>query len=407
MAKVTPFQAVRPTRDNASLVTARSYDDYSAAELAAQLDFNPLSFLHVMNPAYQDPQRLSMERRFRTVHQKYQEFKDEEILVKDQKPAFYIHRLNTRKKQYTGIIVGTSIADYKKDVIKKHEDTLEYRVQTFKNYIQYAGFNTEPVLMTYPDSPVFEQWLADKTQRAADLEFSTTKRHTHYLWKIDNDEDVRYIQDTFAAIPQLYIADGHHRSASAELLYDETCKGAECGAKEYFMSFLIADSSVRIYEYNRLIKDLNNLSKEELLSKISQHFDLKLLGPEMCQPSQKHEFTMYLQDECYLLSLKKREHRFETALDSLDAQLLYSNILAPILGITDLRNDERIEYKSGKHSLAELKEKVDDGEFEIAFVLHPSNIDEIKAIADANLVMPPKSTYIEPKFRSGLVVYEL
>ncbi|HEX8563446.1 MAG TPA: DUF1015 domain-containing protein [Flavobacterium sp.] len=407
MAKIIPFKAVRPTRENASLVTARSYDDYSPAELAAQLDFNPLSFLHVLNPAYMNPQKDSMERRFRMVHQKYQEFKDEGILVQDAKPSVYIHRMVSKKNVFTGIIVGTSITDYKNDVIKKHEDTLQYRVETFKNYIKYAGFNTEPVLMTYPDDEPIAHWLTRKTTLAPELEFTTTKKHIHYLWKVDDEHEIAFLQESFDKIPNLYIADGHHRSASAELLYDENYNEGHCWVQEYFMSFLIADSNVRIYEYNRLVKDLNNLSKAAFLEKVSEQFNVTQDGDQPVYPAEKHQIGMYLDKEFYLLSLKKERCRFDSPLDELDAQLLYSKILHAVLGITDLRNDERIDYLSGKHPLSEIKRKVDDQEFEVAFVLFPSNIDEIKAIADAHLIMPPKSTYIEPKFRSGLVVYEL
>lgn len=404
MAKIIPFKAVRPTRENASLVTARSYDDYSAAELAAQLDFNPLSFLHVLNPAYQDPQKHSMERRFRLVHQKYQEFKDEGILQQDQKPAVYIHQLVSKTKKFTGIIAATSISDYKNDVIKKHEDTLQYRVETFKNYIKYSGFNTEPVLMTYPDNPTLENWLAVKTALAADLDFVTTKKHVHHLWKVDAEDDIAFLQDIFGAMPHLYIADGHHRSASAEMLHDEQRENHD-EAHEHFLSFLIAESTVRIYEYNRLVKDLNGFSAAELLQKISAEFDITLVGTELISPTSKHIIGAYLDGKYYNLAVKPTD--YGNSLDNLDAQQLYSKVLGPILNITDLRNDERIEYQSGKVPLADLKKKVDTGAFALAFILHPIAIEEIKAIADANLIMPPKSTYIEPKFRSGLVVYEL
>lgn len=406
MAKIIPFKAVRPTRDKVSLVTSRSYDEYSAAELASQLDFNPLSFLHILNPAYTNQQKTAFEKRFRQVHQKYQEFKNDHILVADDKPAVYIHRIVTKSHTFTGIIVGTSIEDYKIDVIKRHEDTLQYRVELFKDYIKFAGFNTEPVLMTYPDNPKLENWLSEKTQVLADFEFSTTRKDIHYLWKIDDRDEISDLQRTFAEIGNLYIADGHHRSASAEMLHDEN--GIEIGeSKNHFMSFLIADSNVRIYEYNRLIKDLNGLDKSTFLKKLSEYFLIEIKSQQLFHPARKHEFGMYLDNEFYALTLKKEKCQFQSPLDSLDAQILYDTVLLPILGISDLRNDERIEYIPGKQSVIDIKSKIDEEEFELGFVLFPSDINEIKAIADAHLIMPPKSTYIEPKFRSGLVVYEL
>lgn len=404
MAQIIPFKAVRPTRDKVSLVTSRSYDEYSPAELAAQLEFNPLSFLHVLNPAYTNQQKTAFEKRFRLVHQKYVEFKHEQILVQDEKPAVYIHKIRSKNQVFTGIIVGTSINDYKTDVIKRHEDTLAYRVELFKDYLKYSGFNTEPVLMTYPDNPALENWIADKTKTLADFEFSTTRKDVHYLWKVDNADDIAFLQDTFAAIGDLYIADGHHRSASAEMLYDENPAAEN---HDYFMSFLIADSNVKIYEYNRLIKDLNGLSKAEFLKKLSEYFLIEIKTQQLFHPNRKHEFGMYLDNEFYALTLKKEKCVFDTPLDSLDAQILYDKVLSPILGITDLRNDERIEYVPGKQPVTEIKKQIDDEEFELGFILYPSDINEIKAIADAHLIMPPKSTFIEPKFRSGLVVYEL
>ncbi len=405
MAKIYPFKAFRPTRDKVSLVTSRSYEEYSAAELASQLDFNPLSFLHILNPAYTNQQKITFERRFKLVHQKYQDFKDDKVLVQDEKPAVYVHRIKTEKNIFTGIILATSIEDYKNDLIKKHEDTLQYRVELFKDYLKYAGFNTEPVLMSYPDNELIDQWLKDKTSVLADFEFATTVKDIHYLWKVDDPLEIEFLQKTFLEIGDLYIADGHHRSASAEMLYDEQLNKTDTAS--VFMSFLIADSNVKIYEYNRLIKDLNGLSKEEFLERVSENFQIEIKTQQLFHPSKKHEFGMYLENEFYALSLKLEKFSFDDPLQGLDAQILYDTVLLPILGIADLRNDERIDYIPGKKSVIDIKKIIDSEEFELGFVLFPADITDIKNIADANLIMPPKSTYIEPKFRSGLVVYEL
>lgn len=406
MAKIIPFKAVRPTRDKVSLVTSRSYEEYSAAELASQLDFNPLSFLHVLNPAYTNQQKNTFEKRFKQVHQKYQEYKDENILVQDEKPSVYLYKISTKNHVFTGIIVGTSIEDYKNNNIKKHEDTLEYRVDLFKEYIKYTGFNTEPVLMTYPDTVAIEDWIIQTAQEIPDFEFSTTNKDIHYLWKIDDEYEIHWLQKIFGEIGDLYIADGHHRSASAAALFDQN-KDSGNENLHYFMSFLIAESNVKIYEYNRLIKDLNGLSKEDFIKKLAANFVVEIKPEKIFQPSEKHQFGMYLDGEFYGLHLKKESKHFDSFLSSLDAQILYDFVLFPILGIEDLRNDERIEYIPGKQSILDIKNKVDNDEFEVGFILFPSDISEIKIIADANLIMPPKSTYIEPKFRSGLVIYEL
>lgn len=406
MAKIIPFRAVRPTRDKVSLVTCLSYEEYGTAELAAQLDFNPLSFLHVLKPAYKNQETVSFEKRYRRVYQRYQDFKAENILVKDAKPAFYIHKIVTKNQTFTGIIAGTSIDDYRNNSIKKHEETLAFRVQLLKEYMKHSQFNTEPVLMTYPDNRTIENWIFSCTQKLADFEFSTTKKEINYLWKIDDAIEVNWIQNIFEKINTLYLADGHHRSAAANLLSEEN-KSAQNTAKDYLMSYLIPESNIKIYEFNRLIKDLNGLQKEEFINKLKEHFIVESQKQQPFRPSEKHQFGMYFDNEFYSLALRKEKQLFKTPLESLDTQILYETVLLPLLAIKDLRNDERIEYLSGKQSVLELKQIIDEGEFELGFILFPSNINEIKALADHNLIMPPKSTYIEPKFRSGIVIYEL
>lgn len=405
MAKIYPFQAVRPTRDKVSLVTSRSFEDYSPAELAAQLEFNPLSFLHILKPAYTFQASTAVEKRFRLVHQKYEEFKNDNILARDEKPSVYIHRIRSKSLEFTGIISAVSIDDLKSDNIKKHEDTLHYRVELFKDYMKFAGFNTEPVLMTHPDDPELAGWLAVKTSQPADFEFSTTKRDIHYLWKIDARDEIDFVTGIFDRLGALYIADGHHRSASAEMLFDEAETPLESQSR--FMGFLIADSQVKVYEYNRLIKDLNGLSRQEFLDLLSQDFTVQLSGEQLFHPKRRHQFGLYLDGDFFALELRPEKRDFATPLDGLDAQILYDKVLNPLLGISDLRNDERIEYLPGKLPVTEIRNRVDEGEFELGFVLYPTNIVEIKSIADAKQIMPPKSTYIEPKFRSGLVVYEI
>ena len=406
MAKIVPFKAVRPTRDKVCLVTCRSYEEYVNAELAAQLDFNPLSFLHILKPAYTNQESVSFEKRYRQVHQKYEDFKNEVILVKDKKPALYIHKIVTKTQSFTGIIAGTSVADYQNDIIKKHEDIIAFRVRLLKEYMKYSRFNTEPVLMTYPDNKTIEEWIFNCTQKLADFEFSTTKKEIHYLWKIEDVLEINWLQNIFEKTESLYIADGHHRTEALKLLSEEN-QDPKNQATNHILSYLIAENNVKIYEFNRLIKDLNGLSKEDFLVALSEKFTVENKLQQPFQPTEKHQFGMYLDSEFYRLDLKLNNANFETALDSLDTQILYKKVLLPILAIEDLRNDERIEYLSGKQSVLEVKNKIDQGEFEIGFILFPSNISEIKALADANLIMPPKSTYIEPKFRSGLVVYEL
>lgn len=406
MAKIIPFKAVRPTADKVALVTCRTYDDYSSAELAAWLSFNPYSFLHVINPAYVYSQKITLDKRFKGVAHKYQDFKSDEILIEEDKAVFYLYEIQSKNQKFTGIIAGTSVIDYQNNVIKKHEDTLQYRVELFKDYLHQTHFNTEPVLITYPDSTEINTFIALRKQSKPIYDFSTTNKERHILWKIDTQSEIDWLTEHFEKIPNLYIADGHHRSASAELLFQEDQHLGNPNLN-YFMSFLIAESNVKIYEFNRLIRDLNGLSKEDFIQKLAENFIIKVKDQELWKPQNKFEFGMYLEGRFYALFYKHESNSDSSLLENLDAQILYDKVLHPLLGIEDLRNDERIDYISGKQSVSVIKDLIDEGEFEVGFMLYPSDINEIKTLADNNLIMPPKSTYIEPKFRSGLVVYEL
>ena len=412
MSKIIPFKAVRPAPDKVGLVSCRNYEDYSPAELAAWLDFNPYSFLHVINPAYVNAQKITLDKRFKGVAHKYQDFKNEEVFISEENPVFFLYEIQTKNRTFTGIVAGTSIEDYKNNVIKKHEDTLQYRVELFKDYLHQTGFNTEPVLMTYPDNKTINTWIEDKKKSQPIYNYTTTNKQKHQLWKVETNQEITWLQQQFEQISELYIADGHHRSASAELLHDQD-KHLGNTNLNYFMSFLIAESEVKIYEFNRIIRDLNGFNATEFLEKLENNFIIKNKDQELWKPESKFEFGMYLDGNFYAL-FYKQENNFtinnddkNTILNNLDAQILYDKVLQPLLAIEDLRNDERIEYIPGKQSILTLKELVDEGEFAVGFMLFPSDISEIKALADNNLIMPPKSTYIEPKFRSGLMIYEL
>ena len=404
MAKIVPFKAVRPARDKVSLVTSRSYDEYSPAELASQLDYNPFSFLHILQPAYINQQKASAETRFKSVHTKYSDFKNEEILKQEQKPVFYLYEIQSKNRVYTGIIAGTAIEDYQNNVIKKHEDTLPYRVEYFKDYLHQTGFNTEPVLITYPENLALKKWKSTRKQRRPLYLFSSLNRDKHTLWRIKDDIEIAWLQTQFEGMDSLYIADGHHRSASAELLYEQN-KASGNENLNYFMSFLICESDLKIYEYNRIIHDLNGHSKKQFLDALAKDFSVENKHMELWKPEEKFHFGMYLDGEFYAIKLK--DIKFQSVREALDAQILYNKVLKPLLAIHDLRNDERIEYIPGSKPITAIKEIIDGGDYQVGFILYPASIQEIKQLADNNLIMPPKSTYIEPKFRSGLVVYEL
>lgn len=411
MAKIIPFRAVRPTRDKVSLIAARSYQSYTPEQVESRLRDNPFSFLQIINPGYKYQLETSGEKRYKLVRNRYQEFKEDFILKQDTKPSFYIYKIVNREGHvFKGIIAAASTDDYENDIIKKHEDTLENKEETFVKYLQTVGFNAEPVLLTYPDHPELAKIYEDVMGDRPEYEFTTTYRDTHYLWVVDDERIVDRISKIFEEMKTLYIADGHHRSSSSHLLAsklrDENKQ--HCGNEPYnfFMSYLIPESDLKIYEFNRLVKDLNGLSKEEFLIKLDAMYRIQNRGTAYYKPSKKHHFSMYLDGEFYSLYLRKHRYNINNALEALDTHLLYKTILNPILGIEDLRNDERISYTHGKNDMAYVKSLVDQGEFSVGFGLIPINTEEMKQIANEGFIMPPKSTYIEPKLRSGLTIYE-
>jgi len=266
------------------------------------------------------------------------------------------------------------------------------------------------VLLTYPDNDELKKIIETVMQDRAEYEFTTTYRDTHYLWNVDDQQIVEKISALFGAMNSLYIADGHHRCASSYLLAKslESENKAHTGneAYNYFMSYLIPESDLKIFEFNRMIKGLNGLNKEEFLIKLDTMFRIENRGLEYYKPSKKHHYSMYLDGEFYSLYLRKNHYPITNALEGLDTQILYLTVLKPILGIEDVRNDTRISYAHGKNDLAYVKMLVDSGEFDVGFGLLPILIDEMKQLAEEGLKMPPKSTYIEPKLRSGVTIYE-
>ena len=411
MAIVKPFKAVRASRDKVAMVSSKPYEIYTPEMRNAKLAFNPFTFLHVINPGYKyQKQNIFGELRFKLVHNRYLEFKEDKVFTQDKIPAFYIYQKNTATKSFCGIIAATSVADYHNKVIKKHEGTLKKRELLFENYLKNTGFNAEPVLLTYPDNEEIDSIIKKYKVQRPEYEFSTTDKDTHVLWVVNNAIDIEKITTAFKEIDTLYIADGHHRSTSSCLLAERLAKEnpKHTGAEDYnfFMSYLLPESELSIFEFNRFITDLNGLTPNEFLIELDTFFRIENRRQELYKPTEKHHFSMYLNGNFYALYLRKSLYNFTDALSKLDAQILYQTVLKPILGIDDIRNDSKIVYSQNKTDSLELKSKVDSGDFKVSFGMLPTTIKELKEIVNADLLMPPKTTYIEPKLRSALTIYE-
>ncbi|MAW20782.1 MAG: hypothetical protein CMD16_00115 [Flavobacteriales bacterium] len=401
MAKIRPFKAIRPTRDKVHLVASRSYLTYSDETLKEKLENNPFTFLHIINPEYNKESKKKGVEKFKLVKHKFIEFLDQGILFQDKKAAFYLYQQKKGEHKFQGIIAATSVDDYRNNIIKKHENTLTKREQMFKDYLHTTGFNADPVLLAYKSSDKIRDLIKKTTNKRAEYDFTTTNKAQHKLWIIDNDNDSKLIIDSFAGINKIYIADGHHRSASSALLSKEK----KSDPSKFFMSYLIDEKLLKITNFNRLVKNLNGFSTNEFLKKIAVNYSITEKGNRIHSPSKKDEVSMYLEGSWYSLISKQQTHN--TTVDTLDPSILSQNILNPILNIKDERTDKNIAFLDATISLLEIKKKIDNNEFAAAFILKPIPMDALKKAADNNEIMPPKSTYIEPKLRSGLTIYPI
>jgi uncharacterized protein (DUF1015 family) len=410
MAKIIPFRAIRPAADKVHLVATRSYVSYSQINLRRKLIENPYSFIHVINPEFSmNIKPVKGVSRFPLVREKYLEFVAQGILQQDATPAFYIYRQIQPNDSFTGIICGISNDDYLNGTIKVHEQTLTRREKLFKHYLDVCNFNAEPVLLTYRDDSLVEQIISETmSQNTPAYDFSTTDKMRHQLWLIDNPKSIEIISQQFSHKNSIYIADGHHRSASSSLLgKDRKKKNRQhngCELYNYLMAYLVPESQLTIYDFNRVVKDLNGHSPEEFLRLLSVDFNVAACD-EIYQPERLHNFSMYLNKRWYSLQLKTTPPKDCTPVESLDAQILSDKVLNKILNIKDLKTDSRIEFVSGKAGMTGLKSYADKKKMAVAFGLFPVTTAQLKAVADANEIMPPKTTWIEPKLRSGLTIF--
>ncbi|MGB5386062.1 MAG: DUF1015 domain-containing protein, partial [Eudoraea sp.] len=334
MAVIKPFKAIRPAKDKVSFVASRSYDEYSKKELDCVLDYNPFSFLHIINPGNSINRKVSGKERFKLIHNRYLDFLKNQILIKDNENSLYIYKIEKDNFNCCGIICATSTEDYRNSVIKKHENTLEKREKLFANYLQLVKFKAEPVLMIYPDTNEISVIVNTEIKNHPQCHFTTPDNITHTLWKISEENTLKQLQNEFGKVNSLYIADGHHRSASSNLLslMSQKKNPGHTGKEPYnfIMSYLIPQSEIRIFEFNRMVRDLNGLTAKEFLIKLDKFYTIKNHGDHLYKPDEKHHFSMYLNGSFYSLSLRKNVYKFTDALSKLDTQILYKTILEPI-----------------------------------------------------------------------------
>ncbi|NRF38084.1 DUF1015 domain-containing protein [Pedobacter foliorum] len=409
MPLIKPFCALKPAVNLQSQVVTRPLENYSMGEARLIASESKCTFLHLINPELDNPylRGTREELVYKKISENLEGFIDHQFLVKQDKPAIYIYRVKHNGLVQTGIWTLTHIKDYLEGRIKKHESTVERREKLLADYLQQTGLDANPVLITYHPDQIIDSITERYTQIKPDLDFTFADGTTHQVWAVCDDQDLKELVTAFGNIPSVYIADGHHRAASMakmglhkQALDDGRHTGME--AYNYFTTVYMNTREVKILEFNRLIRDFGDLNPELLIELLKQSF-LVHESHDAVKPDQLHKIGMYFNGKWYVLEPKTAIYDKNDPVKTLDVRILQDFILAPILNINDPRTDARITFEGGSTSVSELQMKVDNGLYALAFTLFPVSIDQVIAVADANGVMPPKSTWVEPKFLVGLL----
>jgi len=413
MAKIKAFRGVRPAADKIKAVASPPYDVLSSAEARLQVQDKPYSFLHVVKPEVDLPENINLYGD--AVYQKGKEnlYKmiEDGVLIQDDKPCFYLYHLIMGDVDEFGLVAGASIEDYENDIIKKHEHTRADKEADRIKHVDTLNANTGPVFLTYKAREDMNKLIANIAKETPTYDFEADDGIKHIFWKIDDEAIISQIENIFNKIDFLYVADGHHRSASGTIVGQRrrTLNPNHTGNEEYnyFLSVIFPHDQLYIMDYNRVVKDLNGLDAEHFLIMVEEKFKVKEYSAEKpYRPKKLHSFGMYLNGMWYEVEAKDSSFSKDDPVKSLDVSILQENLLHPILAIGDPRRDKRIDFVGGIRGLEELAGRVDAGEA-VAFALFPTSIEQLMAIADAGEVMPPKSTWFEPKLRSGIIVHLL
>lgn len=410
---VKPFRGVRPPQEYVKEVASRPYDVLNSDEARAEAEGNEKSLYRIIKPEIEFP--VGKDEHDDDVYIKaaenFQLFQDKGWLVQDEKEMYYVYGQTMNGKTQYGLVVGAYVGDYMSGKIKKHELTRSDKEEDRIKHVRVNNANIEPVFFAYHYNEELDSIVNRIISETPEYDFVSADGVGHHFWLVPNETDIFKITEIFASFPAMYIADGHHRSAAAAKVGAE--KAVEnpdnLGTEEYnfFMAVCFPDNQLTIIDYNRVVKDLNGLTEEELLNKIKENFDVEDKGTEIYKPDRLHNFSMYLAGRWYSLTAKEGTYKDDDPIGVLDVTVLSDLVLDQILGIKDLRTDKRIDFVGGIRGLGELKERVDSGEMSVAFALYPVSMKQLMDIADTGNIMPPKTTWFEPKLRSGLVIHKL
>jgi len=414
MAIVRPFKAVRPIKKLAKRVAALPYDVMSSDEARQMVKDNPYSFLHIDKAEIDLPEDIDLYDLsvYKKASSNLQAMISKGIFFQEEKPKIYIYTIIMKGRAQTGIVACTSIDEYLNNTIKKHEYTRPDKEVDRMNHVNYCDANTGPIFLTYKNKSEIDVIVSEVIKNTPEYDFIAEDGVAHKVWTVEEDKAIKKICELFQGVESLYIADGHHRCASAASVGQlRRLENPEYTGEEefnFFLSVIFPEKDLYIMDYNRIVKDLNGLSNQEFLQKVSDNFKVKEYtekGPY--KPSSKGTYGMYLNGKWYQLEIKDGIGNLTHPVENLDVSILQKNLLQPILGIEDPRTDARIDFIGGIRGLEALKEQVDGGKMKVAFSMYPTTINELMNIADAGEVMPPKSTWFEPKPRSGLFIHRL
>jgi uncharacterized protein (DUF1015 family) len=414
MAILKPFRGVRPPAELAALVASRPYDVLNSEEARREAEGNPYSLLHIIKPEIDLPADIDEHSPdvYRKAVDNLEMFKSKGWLRKDESDYLYIYAQTMEGRTQYGLVGCASVDDYLKGVIKKHELTRSDKEEDRMKHVRITNANMEPVFFAYPAVSEIDQIVSGIVDsRQPEYDFVASDGFGHHFWLIDDSKTIQRIVDLFSAIPSTYVADGHHRTAAAALVGQEKRAGnpSHNGTEEYnfFLAVHFPDNQLRIIDYNRVVRDLNGLEPVELLKKLGEDFEIQKVGGEIYKPEALHIFSMYLGGDWYKLTAKPGRYNDNDPIGVLDVTILSTLVLDKILAIKDLRTDKRIDFFGGIRGLGELKRRVDSGDMKVAFALYAVSMQQLINIADSGNIMPPKTTWFEPKLRSGLVVHEL
>ena len=411
MSMFRPFRAIRPLSINAKQVASRPYDVLDSKEAREEAAGNPISFLRVIKPEIDLPPTTDpyCEDVYRQGLAKLSELKERGILVQDKDAHFYVYRLTMDGRAQTGIVGCCHYQEYYDGSIRKHELTRTAKENDRVRHVEIQNANAEPVFFSYRSDDRIDELVGQVIDTTLEYDFIADDGIRHELWVVRDPDLIQGIETNFSAIPALYVADGHHRTAAAARVGQmrKEINPEHNGEEEYnfFMAVLFPDDQLRIFDYNRVVRDLNGRSQDDFLSELRESFEISSLN-ESQLPEERGMFSMYIGGDWYLLKAKKKKVT-SSPKEKLDVTYLSDEVLEPILGITDLRKDLRIDFVGGIRGLSELQRRVDSGEMAVAFALFPVSMDELLSIADAGEIMPPKTTWFEPKLRSGLFIHDL